>query len=120
MRSDVRHALLIAAREYLENVRTRGFWLSLLLLPVVLAVLSIVPIMLADSVSTSDYAVLDHSGWVDPEVQKQVLQEDLTLIATTLVEQMGKQTAQQHPLPEALAGLADLFIDEDARVTFVD
>ncbi len=71
MRSDVRHALLIAAREYLENVRTRGFWLSLLLLPVVLAVLSIVPIMLADSVSTSDYAVLDHSGWVDPEVQKQ-------------------------------------------------
>ncbi len=120
MRSDVRHALLIAAREYLENVRTRGFWLSLLLLPVVLAVLSIVPIMLADSVSTSDYAVLDHSGWVDPEVQKQVLQEDLTLIVTTLVEQMGKQTAEQQPLPEALVELADLLTDEDAKTTLVD
>jgi len=116
VRSNVHHALLIAAREYLENVRTRGFWLSLLLLPVVLAVLSIVPIMLADNVSTSDYAVLDHSGWVNPEVQRQVLQEDLTLIVATLAE----QTAEQHPLPEALAELADLLTDEDAKATLVD
>ena len=116
MRSDVRHALLIAAREYLENVRTRGFWLSLLLLPVVLAVLSIVPIMLADSASTSEYAVLDQSGWVDPEVQKRVLHQDLTLIVTTLAEQQQ----EQRPLPDALVDLADVLTDQDARAALVD
>ena len=93
MRSDVRHALLIATREYLENVRTRGFWLSLLLLPLILAVLSIVPIMLADSAATSDYAVLDQSGWLDAELQKQVLREDLTLIFTTRADQRVERSA---------------------------
>lgn len=116
MRSDVRRALLIAAREYLENVRTRGFWLSLLLLPIVLAVLSIVPIMLADSASTSDYAVLDHSGWVDAELQKQVLHEDLKLIVTTLADQQADQRA----LPEPLAGLADVLADEGGRTALID
>jgi ABC-2 type transport system permease protein len=116
MRSDVRHALLIATREYLENVRTRGFWLSLLLLPIILAVLSIVPIMLADSASTSDYAVLDHSGWLDAELQKQVLHEDLTLIVTTLADLLS----DQRPLPEPLADLAGLVADEDGRTALVD
>jgi ABC-2 type transport system permease protein len=116
MRSDVRHALLIATREYLENVRTRGFWLSLLLLPIILAVLSIVPIMLADSASTSDYAVLDHSGWLDAELQKQVLHEDLTLIVTTLADLVS----DQRPLPEPLADLAGLVADEDGRTALVD
>lgn len=120
VRSDVRHALLIAAREYLENVRTRGFWLSLLLLPIVLAVLSIVPIMLADSASTSDYAVLDYSGWVDPELQKQVLHEDVTLIVTTLAERSADQTAEQRPLPEPLTDLADILADEGARAALVE
>lgn len=120
MRSDVRHALLIATREYLENVRTRGFWLSLLLLPVILVVLSVVPIMLTDSASTSNYAVLDQSGWLDPEVQKLVLQEDLTLIVTTLAERSAEQKPQQRTLPEPLAGLADLLADEGARVALVE
>ncbi len=124
VRSDVRHALLIATREYLENVRTRGFWLSLLLLPLILAVLSIVPIMLADSASTSDYAVLDQSGWLDAELQKQVLHEDLTLIVTTLAEQGAERSADQkterQPLPEPLAGLADVLIDEGKRTALID
>ena len=74
---DLKHAFLIASREYLENVRTRGFWLSLLMLPIILALLSIAPVLLSDTASQSGYAVIDQSGWLNREVQLKVLHEDL-------------------------------------------
>ncbi len=55
---------LVAAREYLENVRTKGFWISAISMPILFLIFSIVPALLADTSSVAKFAVLDNSGWV--------------------------------------------------------
>ncbi len=70
-------AFLVAKREYLENIRTRGFWLSILLLPLILIVLTVGSVALQSTVSEAQYTVLDNSGWVFKSVQEQVLRQDI-------------------------------------------
>jgi ABC-2 type transport system permease protein len=54
--------LKIAAREYLAYVRTPGFWLSILLLPVGLAVLALAPTVMERSTPLPALAVVDLTG----------------------------------------------------------
>ncbi len=56
--------LKIAGREYLAYVRTPGFWLSILLLPVGLSVLALAPVLMARSTPLPALAVVDLSGRV--------------------------------------------------------
>ncbi len=107
MRVDVRSAGLVAAREYLENVRTRGFWLSILLMPVLLLVLSLAPMLLADAESAVRYTVLDQSGWVHRAVAAQVAAVD----AATLLDALAQLPAVERP-----TGLGDLGDLETAEV----
>lgn len=54
--------LRIARREYLAYVRTPGFWLSLLLLPVGLSTIVIAPMALSHSTPVPRVAVIDFTG----------------------------------------------------------
>jgi ABC-2 type transport system permease protein len=54
--------LRIARREYLAYVRTPGFWLSLLLLPVGLSTIAIAPLAMSRSSPTPRIAIVDFSG----------------------------------------------------------
>ncbi len=54
--------LMIARREYLAYVRTFGFWLSLLLLPVGLSSIVIAPLVMARSAPVPNVAVADFSS----------------------------------------------------------
>ena len=54
--------LRIARREYLAYVRTPGFWLSLLLLPVGLSTIAIAPLAMSHSSPTPRIAVVDFTG----------------------------------------------------------
>jgi ABC-2 type transport system permease protein len=54
--------LRIARREYLAYVRTPGFWLSLLLLPVGLSTIAIAPMALSHSTPTPQVTVIDFTG----------------------------------------------------------
>jgi ABC-2 type transport system permease protein len=54
--------LRIARREYLAYVRTPGFWLSLLLLPVGLSLTAIAPLAMMRSAPVPNVAVVDFSG----------------------------------------------------------
>ena len=54
--------LRIARREYLAYVRTPGFWLSLLLLPVGLSTIAIAPLAMKRSSPTPRIAVVDFTG----------------------------------------------------------
>jgi ABC-2 type transport system permease protein len=54
--------LRIARREYLAYVRTPGFWLSLLLLPVGLSTIVIAPMALNHSTPTPRVTVIDFTG----------------------------------------------------------
>ena len=72
--------LLIAQREYLENVKTRGFWLSILLMPVIVALLSAATILLSESSTQVKYTVIDNSSWVLEAVQKNLLRHDVQAV----------------------------------------
>ncbi len=80
MRIDPRSATLVAGREYLDNVRTRGFWLSILLLPVLVTAAAAIPAILTDSEAAARYAVIDQSGWVANAVHARVVGDDVRAV----------------------------------------
>jgi ABC-2 type transport system permease protein len=55
----MRRLLRIALREYLAYVRTFGFWLSLMLLPVGLSMIGLAPLLVARSAPTPTVAIVD-------------------------------------------------------------
>lgn len=57
--SDFRNTVLIAKREYLAFVRTIGFWLSLLTLPLLMISSLFVPLVISQSQTPNYVAVLD-------------------------------------------------------------
>ncbi len=77
MPPDLRSAALVAGREYIDNVRTRGFWLSIALLPLLFAAAALIPIALTAAEDAARYTVVDHSGWVAAAVHKRILEADI-------------------------------------------
>lgn len=71
----MRVILLIALREYAENVKTRGFWLGVLLVPVVFAGIFLFSARLADSSPTRHYVLIDQSGDYAEAVQSAISRE---------------------------------------------
>ena len=60
----MRKIALVARREYMENVRTKGFWIGVLAFPLILALSVVVPVLLSETKQARTYAVIDHSGFV--------------------------------------------------------
>jgi len=55
----MKRLLMIAWREYLAYVRTRGFWFSLLMLPVGISMIVVAPMITARSTPTPTVAIVD-------------------------------------------------------------
>ncbi len=67
-------AMLVAQREWLENVRTKGFWIGILIFPLILAAVTIVPRFLESP--TRQFAVVDRSGWALDALRPMLAQSD--------------------------------------------
>lgn len=66
----MKYALLVAWREYAENARTRGFWISLLLVPVIIFFSMQVPLWLEKKGTPVRYYVLvDQSETLAPVIE---------------------------------------------------
>lgn len=72
----MRDALLVAGREYLANIRTRSFWLSVILNPIILIVMFTVPVLLSRTTEARRFAVIDNSGWLWHEVETRMITAD--------------------------------------------
>ena len=68
---------LIAQREFLENMRTKGFWIGILMLPIMLAMVALVPLVVESLREAKRYTVIDRSGWLLPIVQQEIEAQDL-------------------------------------------
>jgi len=93
-------SILVARREYLENVRTRGFWFGILLVPILYSALILGPAWISKAKSAKKYAVIDQSGWLLAEVEQRILQQDLTTVLLQLSEEQDLDAS----LPGYLAG----------------
>lgn len=73
----LRPALIIARREFLEHVRTRGFWLSLGTVPLILLLSLAIPIASELTRPDLSFAVTDRSGWLLDKIVRDADARDL-------------------------------------------
>lgn len=69
-------ALLVAQREFFENIRTKGFWLSILMMPIMLVIIGIVPVLVSSTRTVQSFTVIDNSGWLLKAVQYELSLND--------------------------------------------
>jgi len=105
----MRKMYLVARREYLENVKTKGFWFGIFLMPVILCLSIMVPVLLESARSAKTYAVIDQSGWLLAEIDREILAGDLN--AVLFMEQLTAQQQNPSHLPESLAGISQSLAD---------
>jgi ABC-2 type transport system permease protein len=70
-------AMLVAQREFLENIRTKGFWLSILMMPIMLVLIGIVPVLVSSTRAAQTFTVIDHSGWLLPRIMAELQLSDI-------------------------------------------
>ncbi len=102
----MREALLIALREYTENLRTKTFWIGILSFPVMLVLAVAVPAWLERTKAPRRYAVLDRSGWLASAIQAQADAEDLARLLEVTVERFRTGDAGLRSLPPVLQRVA--------------
>lgn len=107
------HIRLVAGREYLENVRTKGFWFSLLGLPVLLLLLAALPaLLLASSDPTARFTIVDRSGWLGDRILTKLVTDDMVLAVDALRSDVPGQSAESTSLLDAVASLSDADADK--------
>lgn len=115
-------ALLVAQREYVENLRTKAFWIGLFAFPAIFLLSIFVPRLLEKTRDVRRYAVIDRSDWLLEAVDERATYDDTLRLLRVLREQVRDPAAAER-LPAALASLAaglagadDDALEERARV----
>lgn len=106
----MRMILLIALREYGENVKTKGFWAGILLFPLILVGVFFFQTLLADSTPTRHYLLIDQSGQYSEAVQIAIRQEHQRRILQEFVSYVIENRRESNP--EQTAANADSQIDQ--------
>ncbi len=95
----MRYAFLIAWREFAENAKTKGFWLSLLIFPAILTLSIQVPILLEKKgTPTRHFVIADASGEFAPLIALTIEREQ-----TERAEQALRDFVRRGKYPESLS-----------------
>ena len=82
-------AYLVALREYMENLKTKTFWIGIMIFPVILILSICVPMWIKKDVRR--YAVIDNSSiQLLKEVEKKAAIPDLEKVLLESVERLKK------------------------------
>jgi len=95
-------AFLVALREYMENLRTKAFWIGILAFPVILALMIIVPILLEKEKDVRHYAVYDKSGFLLDAVESRAALPDLNKVFVWTKEKYDEEDEDFETLPAFL------------------
>ena len=99
-------ALLVALREYMENLRTKAFWIGIAAFPLILVLAIGIPVWLEKKKDIRRYAVLDKSGWLLQEVERRASMPDMEAIIRTVRELYAKKNREFERLPPVLRQMA--------------
>lgn len=105
---------LIASREYMENVRTKGFWVTILIFPVIFIGIYFLQSVLSDATPTRYYLLIDQSGKYEQAVevaiernhQRRILQSFVQYLLDNRVDTNLELTAAN------ASSAADQFVDD--------
>jgi len=82
--------ILVAQREYLENIRTKTFWIGILAFPILIAISVGAGFVLNKLKQTQSYAVVDLSeDKLGPEIERQARSADMAALARLLAKGDG-------------------------------
>lgn len=109
-------ALLVAQRELLDNIRTKGFWIGIIAFPVILTLIFIGPIMLDKSREARIFTVVDRSGWLLPAVERNIKIRDLTRVFGEVVQRYRTGGEEAGNIPAVFLELAPLLAELDAAL----
>ena len=109
---------LVARREYLENLRTKAFWIGILSFPIILGLVIGVPLLMVMAKETRSYAVLDQSGFLLEAVEDRVLADDLPDIFSA-AERLVRRDGQEPQLLKELAKVLTT-LNEEERAAFAE
>ena len=117
----MRKIALVAWREYVDSVRTKGFWIGILAFPLLIALGATMPTLLNQAKEARTYAVLDQSGFVQAEVEKRILAEDLQEMLAAAAERYRDGGKAWDRLPEAVQQACRLYVslEEEKRRALV-
>lgn len=75
MRADMSKTAILAKREYLVRIRSKGFWLGTLVLPLLMAALFVIPALIfTSSTSQLDLVMVDETGRVGRTVAARMVE----------------------------------------------
>lgn len=60
----MKRSLLVALREVMENLRTKGFWIGIAMLPIMMAMVAFIPMVVESTREAKKFTVIDESGWL--------------------------------------------------------
>jgi ABC-2 type transport system permease protein len=71
----MRRVLLIARREFRQHLRTRGFWIGLLLIPAIMLASTVLPLLFDSDKGGDAMLIADPSGRVQPAIERALERE---------------------------------------------
>lgn len=95
--------VLVAHREYMENVRTKAFWIGIFFFPILISLSILIPIFIEKNKEARKFAVIDRSGWLLEAVEERATMPDLEKVFTMAFERYregGEEALAE--LPEEL------------------
>ena len=104
----MRYTLLIALREFAENAKTKGFWIGLFMLPLILAISIGVATKLANSEPSRYFVVIDESGAFAEPIEQSIESQHQRFVLQALgqyarktcgTDRSPKSTLQRTRLP---------------------
>lgn len=110
---------IIAMREFMENLRTKAFWIGILAVPVLIAAGVVVPIWLDKAKGIRKYVVIDHSGWLLQAIEDRAKEPDFEKVLRALIDSRigeGKPKVGIVDLQARLEGaMGDLANEKDLK-----
>ena len=108
--------LMVAQREILENIKTKGFWIGIFVFPLLLTLFIIVPPLLEKAKEARTYAVIDESGWLLPIVDQHIITEDLTRVFSEVVKKFKKNGADHEDIQGVFNQLTSKLAELDEKL----
>lgn len=105
---------LIASREYLENVRTKGFWITILIFPVIFIGIYFLQSVLISATPTRYYLLIDQSGKYEQAVDVAIERNHQRRVLQTFVQYLldNRVDANLELTATNASSAADQFVDD--------
>ena len=84
----------IAHREYRQHLRTRGFWIGLLLIPLIMVASTVIPLLLDEDKGGDAMLLADLSGRFTPALERAIERDYQKLVLRQQFKDYRLPTAQ--------------------------